>query len=107
MCNPSDVVESPHWMASSRFEIEDTQGNKYTPLPVPEDNVWAYKARPLKHGECIPEVGSLASSGPTNGAMLIFKLPLQTLENRPLDLKITSPPDENGERDEGLIELDV
>ena len=52
--------------------------------------------------------GSLASSGPTNGALLIFKLPLRSLENRPLDLEIISPPDPHtGNRDTGRIELDV
>ncbi len=106
-CNPNEDVNAPHWLAASRFEIEDTQGNTYTPLPMPKDNIWAYRARPLKQNACIPKEGSLASSGPTNGALLVFKLPLQTLENRPLDLKITSPPDPNGKRDEGLIELDV
>jgi hypothetical protein len=37
----------------------------------------------------------------------VFKLPLQSLENRPLNLIITSPPVEGGERDSGRIELDV
>ena len=106
-CNPSDDVKTPHWLASSNFEIEDTQGNKFRPLPMPKDNIWAYRARPLKQNACIPKEGSLASSGPTNGSMLIFKLPLTTLENRPLDLIITSPPDPSGKRESGRIELDV
>ncbi len=106
-CNPNPDVKAPHWLASSNFEIEDTQGNKFRPLPLPANNIWAYKARPLKQNACIPKIGSLASSGPTNGSLLIFKLPLQTLENRPLDLIITSPPDPAGKRDEGRIELDV
>ena len=106
-CNPNEDVNAPHWLAASRFEIEDTAGNKYTPLPLPKDNIWAYRARPLKQNACIPKVGTLASAGPTNGSLLIFKLPLQALENRPLDLLITSPPLENGERETGRIELDV
>ena len=106
-CNPNEDVNAPHWLAASRFEIEDTQGNTFTPVPQPADSVWAYKARALKQNACIPKQGSLASSGPTNGSLLVFKLPLQALENRPLDLIITSPPDPNGERDEGRIELDV
>ena len=49
-----------------------------------------------------------SSPRPTNGALLIFKLPLATLENRPLDLEIVSPPDPHtGRRDTGRIELDV
>jgi hypothetical protein len=108
VCNQSDVVESPHWMSSSRFVIEDTQGNEFRPLPLPDDNVFAYQPRPLKHGACIPERGSLAANSPTNGALLIFKLPLQALENRPLQLIIESPPlGPEQERDEGRVELDV
>jgi hypothetical protein len=69
--------------------------------------MFAYHAQPLKHKACIPKQGSLAASSPTSGSLLIFKLPLQTLENRPLDLEIVSPPDENGDVDTGRIELDV
>jgi hypothetical protein len=104
-CNPSD--KGPRWTAASKFEIEDTQGNKFKPLPLPADNIFAYKAKPLKEHACIPESGSLAESSPTNGSLLIFKLPLQTLENRPLDLRITAPPNASGERESKLIELDI
>jgi hypothetical protein len=106
-CNPSTNVSDPHWMAASNFEIEDTAGNRFKPLPLPANNIWAYKAKPLKENACIPAVGTLASSGPTNGSLLIFKLPLATLENRPLDLRITAPPNASGEREIGLIELDI
>jgi hypothetical protein len=106
-CNPNENIHAPHWLAASQFAIEDTEGNLFHPLPLPANNVWAYKARPLKQNACIPEKGSLASSGPTQGALLIFKLPLSTLENRPLDLLITSPPLAHGERDTGRIELDI
>src|SRR3954468_17404487 len=27
-CNPNESVKAPPWIAASRFEIEDTQGNK-------------------------------------------------------------------------------
>ena len=87
---------------AGEFVIEDTQGKKFTPLPLPASNIWAYKARPLKQNACIPKRGSLASSGPTNGSMLIFEVPLETLENRPLQLIITAP-----DSDEGRVELDI
>src|SRR3954468_16900790 len=32
-CNPNEDVKAPHWLPSSRFVVEDTQGNKFTPLP--------------------------------------------------------------------------
>lgn len=107
-CNPNEKVSAPHWLPSSNFEIEDTQGNTYRPLPMPTNNIFAYRARPLKQNACIPKAGSLASSGPTNGSLLIFQLPLKALENRPLDLIITSPPQGPAQkRDSGRIELDV
>src|SRR3954468_1950434 len=106
-CNPEEDAFSPNVPAASDFTVIDTQGNRFKPLPTLPDNQFAYRAVPLKHLACIPKAGSLASSGPTNGALLIFKLPLETLENRPLDLITPPPPQENGERDEGRIELDV
>src|SRR4051812_38300200 len=106
VCNPASEVATPHWTASSRFTIESTQGEKFHPLPLPPDNVFAYRAQALKHGACIPEPGSLAAAGPTNGALLVFKLPLDALENRPLDLIIESPPLKDG-RDEARVELDI
>jgi hypothetical protein len=106
-CNPSSSVAAPHWMTSSNFVVEDTAGNTFRPLRLPATNIWAYKAQPLKEHACIPALGSLAASGPTSGALLIFRLPLATLENRPLDLRITAPPGANGTRQSGLIELDI
>jgi predicted small secreted protein len=106
-CNTSSSTSGPHWMSASNFQIEDTQGNKFRPLRLPGNNIWAYRPQALKQKACIPQRGSLAANGPTSGSLLIFRLPLATLENRPLDLRITAPPSANGERDSGLIELDI
>src|SRR3954466_793242 len=105
-CNPEEAADSPNVPAASDFTVIDTQGNRFKPVAIPAGNIFAYQAVPLKHLACIPKRGSLASSGPTNGALLIFRLPLKTLENRPLDLEIVSPPDpKTGDRDTGRIEL--
>ena len=109
-CNPEDDAHSPLVPPATDFTVIDTQGNRFKPLPLPRSNIFAYtsQARPLKHLACIPKAGSLASSSPTNGSLLIFKLPLDALENRPLDLEIVSPPDpSSGESETGRIELDV
>jgi hypothetical protein len=107
-CNPEEAADSPNVPSADDFTVIDTQGNRFKPLPQPADSVFAYQAQPLKHLACIPKEGSLASTGPTNGSLLVFKLPLRTLENRPLDLEIVSPPDPHtGDRDTGRIELDV
>jgi hypothetical protein len=107
-CNPATSATSPNIPAADDFTVIDTQGNRYRPLSLPAGNIWAYHPRPLKHQACVPKAGTLASSGPTNGALLIFKLPITTLENRPLDLEIVSPPDPHtGKSETGRIELDV
>ena len=71
------------------FEIEDAQGNKFEPLALPTTNVFAYRSRPLKKGDCIPASGSAASSSPTAGALLVFRIPVAATENRPLELKVS------------------
>jgi hypothetical protein len=107
-CNPEEAADSPNVPSASDFTIVDTQGNRFKPLALPADNIFAYHARPLKHLACIPKAGSLAANSPTNGSLLIFKLPIDALENRPLDLEIVSPPDPStGEPETGRVELDV
>jgi len=71
------------------FEIEDAQGNKFEPLVLPKSNVFAYRARPLKKDDCIPASGSAASTTPTAGALLVFRIPVAATENRPLELSIS------------------
>jgi hypothetical protein len=88
--------------SSEDFAIVDNQENRFEPEELPEDNQFAYHARTLSRNECIPEAGSVAQLGPTEGSLLLFKLPLQTTENRPLELEI------EGEGDEKLTyELDI
>ena len=70
------------------FIIKDNQGNEFEPEPQPEENRFAYTPRELEPKECIPESGSVAQQGPTGGAMLLFRLPLQFTENRPIELEI-------------------
>lgn len=72
------------------FEIEDAQGNKFEPVPLPTTNVFAYRSRPLGKGDCIPASGSAASTTPTAGALLLFRIPVSATENRPLELSVSS-----------------
>ena len=98
VCNPSDEELTP----SDEFVILDNQDNRFEPQELPEDNQFAYRTKALAPKECIPEAGSVAQLGPTEGSMLLFQLPLQTTENRPLELEV------EGEGDEKLtFELDI
>ena len=86
------------------FEITDTQGNRYRPVAVGGDNVFAYRPTPISPAGILPERDSAAADGPIGGAMLLYRLTLDTLANRPLELRIFSP---SGPPPEGQVELDV
>ena len=102
VCNHGHGYKFP----DTAFTVEDNQGNKFEPLPLPKDNVFAYRARRLATGACIPEPGSAAASGPTAGSLLLFKFPLTSLENRPLELHIEAPPGSQKPARK-VIELDI
>jgi hypothetical protein len=84
------------------FKIRDNQGNEFEPEELPRNNAFAYEPRELLPKQCIPQVGSVAQLGPSAGSMLLFRLPLQNTEYRPLELEL------KGEGDEHLtFELDI
>jgi hypothetical protein len=84
------------------FKVVDNQGNEFEPEQTEVGSVIAYEPRELEPEECIPEAGSLAQLGPQAASMLLFRFPLETTENRPLELEI------EGEGDEKLtFELDI
>ena len=98
VCNRSDDTHP----TADDFKIKDAQNNEFEPEELPEDNAFAYHAGELEPDECIPESGSVAQLGPTSGSMLLFRLPLQNTEYRPLELEV------QGEGDEHLtFELDI
>jgi hypothetical protein len=92
VCNPGEPGEGATLESASEFLVTDNQGVEFEPIELPEDNAFAYNARELTPGECIPEDGSVAQQGPTAGSMLLFDFPLENTENRPLELEIASPP---------------
>jgi hypothetical protein len=97
-CNNSDARRG----TAEDFKVVDNQGNEFEPEQGDAGSVIAYEPRELDPKECIPEAGSLAQLGPQGASMLLFRLPLQATENRPLELEI------EGEGDEKLtFELDL
>ena len=97
-CNNSNEAHE----TVDEFKIIDNQGNEFEPEELPEDNKFAYHPRELLPDECIPEIGGVAQLGPTAGSMLLFRLPLENTEYRPLDLEI------QGEGEEHItFELDI
>lgn len=85
VCNRGEDGEHP---SATQFRIVDNQEQSFRPVELPEDNAFAYHPRELAPRECIPERGSPAQQGATGGSMLLFELPLEATENRPLELEI-------------------
>jgi hypothetical protein len=82
------------------FDVVDTRDNTYK--PVESDNPFALKlGSELGPGEELPAPDSPAASGPTKGAMVLFRVDAGVDENRPLELEI---PTSAGT---GRVELDI
>ncbi len=90
--------------ASDSFTVTDTQGNTYTPLEHAESNRYAYRAGTVPAKGQLPEPDTTAYFGPTTGQLLLFKIKIVSLDNRPLELKITDPTNPG---DSASAELDV
>lgn len=84
------------------FEVEDTEGNAFE--PVESENVFAYEPEVVPARGFVPNQERLQAYTGTQGALLLFQLPLSSLDNRPLELAIKSP---NDSREVALIDLDV
>ena len=89
--------------AASRYTITDTQENEYVPVRVEETNPFAYQPGPVEGGELYPLPNSAAGERAPNGALLLFKVTRESLNNRPLELRIEDPEGGPG----GVVNLDV
>jgi hypothetical protein len=87
--------------SSQEFTIEDTQGATFEPIPV--DNLIAYRPELVPAGALVPNEQTVGNFGQTQGAMLLFRIPVQALENRPLELLVQAP----GSDTVGTVDLDV
>jgi hypothetical protein len=75
---------------TARFDVVDTQGDVYKPIFFNNPYVW--KSETLVPGEVQPAPNTTAGYGPTQGALLLFKVPSSGVKsiysNRPLTLRI-------------------
>ncbi len=90
---------------AQEFEIEDTQGDRYTPIDIDTKiNPFAYSPQTLGTDEAMPAPDSTQEFDSAAGSMLLFKLPLTTIANRPLEFKIHAPAGSGGPQ---LSEVDL
>jgi hypothetical protein len=93
----------PH-PASDSFTITDTQNNSYSPLVPAEGNPFAYRAGTVPGNQQIPLPGTTGIDDPAQGLVLLYKIQVVSLDNRPLELKIVDPEDPS---ESASAELDV
>jgi hypothetical protein len=74
---------------SDNFEIVDTDGNTYFPVKLnPELNPFAWTSQTLRPRATEPGPNTVASEAPTQGGLLLFKVPTTVYANRPLTMYI-------------------
>jgi hypothetical protein len=87
-------------MPTDKFVIVDTEGNKFEPVPLDSaTNVFVYDPILLQHAHVLPTPDTAASSGPIQGSLILFRLKVDSLQNRPLRLEIEQEGAETGEID--------
>ena len=97
--NPTDTPKQ----ATTEFEIHDTQGNVYKPVPLDDTNVFRYVPASLGSEKMIPTPGSPAFNSPIRGSLLLFRVKIDSFENRPLEFIIRQP----GSTAQRQVPLDV
>jgi len=77
---------------ADKFTIGDTTGDVFHPVPLnAELNGYAWTQQILAPTAVEPEPNTTASFGPTQGGLILFKLPTLVYSDRPLTLNIYPP----------------
>jgi hypothetical protein len=71
--------------------IIDTQGNVYKPVEPDLTNQFAYRGGLVPADGRLPALDTVAANGPTQGVLLLYKIRVVSLDNRPLKLRIVDP----------------
>jgi hypothetical protein len=83
---------APH-VATTDISISDTQENVYTPVAPALTNEFAYRGGLVPPKGRIPALDTTAANGPTQGALVLFKIKIVSLDNRPIEIKLVDPLD--------------
>jgi len=82
-------TEQPGALAD-HFVIKDTTGAEFQPVEMGADSPFAYRPGPIAAGAGYPVPNSASGQSPTTGAFLLFRMPVRTLDFRPLELEFES-----------------
>ncbi len=99
--NETDHAHQP----ASDIEILDTQEESFRPITVDASNPFAYNPDAfVPAGDTLPLRDTPSFDTPTRGQLMLFKLTLTSLGNRPLELRFES---RTGRAQTGIVDLDV
>lgn len=90
--------------AVETMTISDTENNVYAPIVPGPTNLYAFRGGVVPPKEQLPPPDTTADFGPTQGTLLLYKIKVRSLDNRPLEIKITNPEDLS---ESATAELDV
>jgi hypothetical protein len=93
-----NYTDEPLQMAEDIFVV-DSDETRFDPVPLSETSVFSYKPIMLGPDQVYPLPDTAASSGPIQGALILFKLTNDSLQNRPLKLEIEQEGFETAEID--------
>lgn len=85
-------TSTPH-LGASDITISDTQNNIYAPILPGPANDFAYRGGLIPASSQVPPPGSVAANGGTQGALLLYKIQVVSLDNRPLTIHFVDPTD--------------
>jgi hypothetical protein len=97
-------TDQPH-APSNDIKILDTQEEEFRPIALDLTNVFAYRSSDeVPANDTVPLRDTPAFDSPIRGSLVLFKLTLTSLGNRPLELSIAS---RSGRQQTGIVDLDV
>lgn len=83
------------------FTLRDASGKEYEPIAVDAPGL-TYEQTGLREGDRLPAADTAADNYPNKGALILFKVPYSSLEDRPLELEL-----HGADGDHAEITLDV
>jgi len=85
-----NTSNAPH-VASTGLTVSDTQNNTYYPIPLGETNLFAYRGGLVPPNSQLPAPGTIAFLDAAQGQLLLYKIQIASLNNRPMQIKIVAP----------------
>lgn len=85
-----NTSNAPH-VASNSLTVSDTQNNTYYPIPLGETNLFAYRGGLVPANSRLPAPGTIAFLDSSQGQLVLYKIQIASLNNRPMQIKVVAP----------------